>query len=131
MQLDGRGGREADGDVLRQHDLEVNLMAEDVEDMFLPSPSHSVIARMLERLSYLTSAVMFPVRLKLGRDSVATDLIDADVVVGGVGVERYGVIEGVELHCHEAAVPGGHGVGALVGEPDVLGVAPPNPSAGR
>jgi hypothetical protein len=116
MQLDGRGGREADGDVLRQHDLEVNLMAEVVEDMFLPSPSYSVIARMLERLS---------VRLKLGRDSVATDLIDADVVVGGVGVERYGVIEGVELHCHEAAVPGGHGVGALVGEPDVLGVAPP------
>jgi len=48
--------------------------------------------------------------------------VDADVVVGVVGVVRDGVVEGVELHGHEPGVAGGHGVGALVGEPDVVGV---------
>ncbi|BAT03628.1 Os08g0124050, partial [Oryza sativa Japonica Group] len=137
MQLDGCGrrGGEADGDLLRQHALEVNLVAKvvirPVTGATKPIAEVQPHGQDAGDVVVLDDGGHVPDegeagqgQGRLGHDGVD---VDAEVVVGGVGVVHDGVVEGVELHGDEPVVAGGHLVGGLVGEAEVVGVGAGEP----
>ncbi|BAT03625.1 Os08g0123833, partial [Oryza sativa Japonica Group] len=132
MQLDGCGrrGGEADGDLLRQHALEVNLVAKvvirPVTGATKPIAEVQPHGQDAGDVVVLDDGGHVPDEGEAwqGQDPLGHDGVDVDaeVVVGGVGVVHDGVVEGVELHGDEPVVAGGHLVGSLVGEAEVVGV---------